>query len=86
MPFTGESIRGTTPDEIAAHIALKLAINSGNLSAAVGRFIALGDEFTHRGIKEITEEHIRNVAPHLQGAMSDVVPSYAILLWFVKEV
>ena len=86
MPFTGESIRGLTPAEIIAHTTLKTTINSGNLSAAIGRFVVLGSEFVERGAREITEGYISRVARHLEGAMSDVVPSYAIVMWFVKEV
>ena len=72
--------------EITAHMALKSCINSGNLSAAVGPFIALGKTFLDRGVKEITEVFISGVAPLLEGAMSDVVASYAIVLWFAREV
>lgn len=72
--------------EITAHMALKSCINSGNLSAAVGPFIALGKTFLDRGVKEITEVFISGIAPLLEGAMSDVVPSYAIVLWFAREV
>lgn len=72
--------------EITAHMALKSCINSGNLSAAVGPFIALGKTFLDRGVKEITEVFISGVAPLLEGAMSDVIPSYAIVLWFAREV
>lgn len=43
VPFSGESIRGVTVNEITAHMALKSCINTGNLSAAVGLFIALRD-------------------------------------------
>lgn len=31
VPFIGESIRGVTAEEISTHIALKSAINAGNL-------------------------------------------------------
>ena len=86
VPFSGESIRGVTVEEITAHMALKSWINLGNLSAAVGRFIGLGKTFLERGVKEITEVFISAVAPLLEGAMSDVVLSYAIVLWFAREV
>ena len=72
--------------EITAHMALKSCINSGNLSAAVGPFIALGKTFLERGVKEITEVFISAAAPLLEGAMSDIVPSYAIVLWFARGV
>ena len=84
MPFTGNSIRGILPDEITAQIALKKAIHSGSLSAAIGKFIALGNEFVKRGAQEVTEVLI--IASYLKGAMSDVIPSFAIVMWFVKEV
>lgn len=86
VPFSEESIRGVTVKEITAHMALKSCINSGNLSAAVGLFIALRKTFLERGVKEITEVFISAVAPLLERAMSDVVPSYAIVLWFAREV
>lgn len=86
VPFSGESIRGVTVNEITAHMALKSCINTGNLSAAVGLFIALRKTFLERGVKEITEVFIGAVAPLLERAMSDVVPSYAIVLWFAREV
>ena len=86
VPFSGESIRGVAVEEITAHMALKSCINSGNLSAAVGRFIALGKTFLERGVEEIMEVFISAVAPLLQEAMSDVVPSYTIVLWFAREV
>ena len=53
-----------------AHTTLKTTINSGNISAAIGRFVALGSEFVERGAREITERYISSVAPHLEGAMS----------------
>ena len=62
--------------EITAHMAPKSCINSKNLSAAVGPFIALGKTFLERGVKEITEVFISAAAPLLEGAMSDVIPSY----------
>lgn len=82
---TGESIRGLTPEEIRAHMEYKRKLNSGELSASIGSLIALGTHFTTTGVKEVTDAYIATVAPILTGTMSDVVLSYAIVLWFAKQ-
>lgn len=64
----------------------KRKINSRELSACIGSLIALGTRFTTTGVKKVTDEYIATVAPILTGTMSDVVPSYAIVLWFAKQV
>jgi len=64
----------------------KRKLNSGELSASIGPLIALGTRFATTGVTEITDEYIATVAPILMGTMSDVVPSYAIVLWFAKQV
>ena len=64
----------------------KRRLNTGELSASIGALIALGTHFTTTGVKEVTDEYIATVAPTLAGSMSDVVPSYAIVLWFAKQV
>ena len=70
MPFTWESIRSLTAEEISAHMALKTAINSGHLSASIGQLIALGQEFEKSAIKAITKQNILIAVSRLQGAMS----------------
>ena len=64
----------------------KRKLNSGELSASISSLIALGTRFATTGVKEVTDEYIATVAPILTGTMSDVVPNYAIVLWFAKQV
>ena len=61
-------------------------LDTGGLSESIRALIALGTHFTATGVKEVTDEYIATVAPILAGSMSDVVPSYAIVLWFAKLV
>ena len=86
IPFTGESIRGLTPDEIRAHMEFNRTLNTGELLAFIGAFIAMGTCFTTSGVKEVTGKYIATVALILAGTISDVVPSYAIVLWFARQV
>ena len=51
----------------------------------MGKLISLGSLFTTRGVNVITDEFINTVAPCLDGTMSDVVPSYAIVVWFANQ-
>lgn len=37
-------------------------------------------------MQQITDDYIATVAPLLEGAMSDVIPLYAIMCWFASEV
>ena len=64
----------------------KRKLNSGELSAFIGSLISLGTRFTTTGVKEVTDEYIANVAPILMGIMTNLVHSYAIVLWFAKQV
>lgn len=64
----------------------KRSLKSGNHSAAMGKLISLGSLFSTKGLNDITDEFINTVAPCLEGTMSDVVPSYAIVLWFANKV
>ena len=84
--FTGDSIRGIAHEEISVHVTFKRVLLSGGLSSAIRTFIAIGNEFVTRGPPEVTEQYIKCVALLLNGAMSDVIPNYAILMWFVDEV
>ena len=86
VPFTRESIRGLTPEEICAHMEFKRWLNSGDLSAATGPLIALGSHFSTSGVKVVADEFIAFVAPLFEQAMSDVVPCDAIVLWFARQV
>ncbi|KAJ7349538.1 hypothetical protein OS493_038701 [Desmophyllum pertusum] len=83
-PFSVKPLKAILP---IAKTALKQ--NYGAMLLALGCVAmdscALGSEFVEWGAREITEGYISRVARHLEGAMSDVVPSYAIVMWFVKE-
>ena len=52
----------------------------------MGKLISLGSLFSTKGLNDIKDEFINTVAPCLEGTMSDVVPSYAIVLWFANKV
>lgn len=80
VPFIGDSIRGVTPAEINCHISFKKELNSGDLSAAM--IISLREHFSTHDMASITDEHVPFVAQHLEGAIPDVILSYAIALWF----
>ena len=45
VPYDGDSIPGTTPDDITALLAFKTAINAGSTSSAFGMRVALGKKF-----------------------------------------
>ena len=51
----------------------------------MGKLISLGSLFSTKGLN-ITDEFINTVAPCLDGTISDVVPSYAIVLWLANKV
>jgi len=86
VPFFGDCIRGTTPDEIKAHVAFKNSLESGELSSSVGMAVRLGKHFTTEGMTEIPEIYLPWVSRHLDGAIPDVQLSYAIAIWFCMAV
>ena len=61
-------------------------VYSRELSASIRCLIVLRTRFATTGVTEVTDEYIATPVPILMGTMSDVVPSYAIVLWFAKQV
>ena len=72
---------------IGQFILFKRMINSGRLSASVGEFVRIGEQFAQHGAHRIA----RTLVPFVQRflgneALQDIVLSYAIALWFCTEV
>lgn len=86
IPFYGESIRGISQDEIRSHILFKSKIQTGELSAAVGLFVSMGQLLSTTGKEEIPTIYLPWISRHMEGAIPDVMLSYAIAFWFTNKV
>lgn len=87
IPFLGDSLACHSSETVKAHVQVKRAIRSKELSGAIPSVIATGGKFTRVGWKEVADDTLPHVKYFMEGkVLKDCILPYAVLLWFTKEV